>query len=198
MPPPCSSNVALPTPPRATDATPCLAPKQVDEILAAFFHLVAVDPTHLPSLADAARLPLPPPLAMKKQQTQGCVVKAHKAHHQHHHHHHHHHYQLHHTPKKVSTHSRYVRPASFPFSPYPPLQTPLPQPQLTHPPTHPTHSHAPHRPVKKSQTPPTTTSSSSSSSSSSTARLSLSSFPQAARRILLVEDDKENMHPSSS
>jgi len=52
----CSSS--RPSSTSTTTTAPCLAPKQVDEILAAFFVLVHVDPDHLPSLA--AGTPLPP------------------------------------------------------------------------------------------------------------------------------------------
>jgi len=52
----CSSS--RPSSTSTTTTAPCLAPNQVDEILAAFFVLVHVDPDHLPSLT--AGTPLPP------------------------------------------------------------------------------------------------------------------------------------------
>ncbi|TFJ83348.1 hypothetical protein NSK_005350 [Nannochloropsis salina CCMP1776] len=43
-----------------TMARPCLSPKQVDDVLAAFFALVGVDPDDLPSLTTPAHFTSPP------------------------------------------------------------------------------------------------------------------------------------------
>ncbi|EKU21153.1 hypothetical protein NGA_0073300 [Nannochloropsis gaditana CCMP526] len=43
-----------------TMARPCLSPKQVDDVLAAFFVLVGVDPDNLPSLTTPAHCSSPP------------------------------------------------------------------------------------------------------------------------------------------
>ena len=43
-----------------TMARPCLSPKQVDDVLAAFFVLVGVDPDDLPSLTTPAHCSSPP------------------------------------------------------------------------------------------------------------------------------------------
>ncbi|GAB5037837.1 Hypothetical protein NocV09_11300060 [Nannochloropsis oceanica] len=68
-----SSRPLVASPSTSTTEAPCLAPKQVDDILAEFFMRVQVDPDHLPSLAAGTPLGLPP-LGPTKQSHQSSVA----------------------------------------------------------------------------------------------------------------------------